>query len=84
MAAQGNDHSRREAILAGLLEEIHQRLLSGQPVDVEVYDARYPAYGQELRRLLPILDDLTALGPAKARKRTRRDGDQQQQTRLGR
>ncbi|MFO7907861.1 MAG: hypothetical protein R6U98_34775 [Pirellulaceae bacterium] len=48
----------REAVLAQLLEEIHQRLRAGEPIDLNDYARKYPAYIDELKRLLPTLAEL--------------------------
>ncbi|MFO7907523.1 MAG: hypothetical protein R6U98_33050 [Pirellulaceae bacterium] len=56
----------REAVLAQLLEDIHQQLRAGQPVDLNDYALKYPAYIDELKKLLPTLADLTELGERKS------------------
>lgn len=57
MVPPNNDH---EAVLATMLEEIYHCLQAGQQVDLAEYASKYPAYLDELQRLLPTLRDLAA------------------------
>jgi serine/threonine protein kinase len=50
----------KDAALAGLMEEITNRLNAGEPVDVEAYAAAHPGCAEELRRLAPALVALAA------------------------
>jgi hypothetical protein len=65
----GRESEAEDPILAGLAEQVTRRLQSGDPVDVDDYVGRYPARAGSIRRLLSVLDDLTALGRSMARRR---------------
>jgi serine/threonine protein kinase len=45
-----------------LLEELTERIQSGQPVDIEACVAAHPEYADSLRRLLPAMEALVAFG----------------------
>jgi hypothetical protein len=65
----GHESEAEDPILAGMAEQATRRLQSGDPVDVDDYVGRYPARAGSIRRLLSVLDDLTALGRSMARRR---------------
>ena len=56
--------------LARLAEQVTRRLQSGDLVDADDYANQDPARAGWIRELLSVLDDLTALGRAMARRRS--------------
>jgi serine/threonine protein kinase len=54
--------STLDAVLAEVAEELTRRLQAGEAVDLQAYEARYPAYAESIRRLLPALEGLANLG----------------------
>jgi serine/threonine-protein kinase len=56
-----------QAALDRLIEELTQRLQSGEPIDLEAFLAQHPDEADTLRRLLPALEVLADLGRSAAR-----------------
>src|SRR6185312_6645964 len=47
--------------LADLAEEITARLQAGEPFDPDDYEARHPQWAGQIRRMLPILQEMAEL-----------------------
>lgn len=48
--------------LARLLEEVSQGPAADEAIDVELYRSRFPQCADELRKLVPLLEQLAGLG----------------------
>lgn len=65
----GHESEAEDPVLARLAEQVTRRLQSGDRVDAEDYVGRYPSRAGSIRRLVSVLDNLTALGRSMALRR---------------
>jgi WD40 repeat protein/serine/threonine protein kinase len=56
-----------DAILDDVIEELANRIQSGEPVDAEAILARYPEHAESLRRLLPAIEVMAEFGVSASR-----------------
>lgn len=61
MSASSRPGRDDDVALACLLEELSQRLATGEAIELESYCRRFPQYAEELRSLMPVLERLAAL-----------------------
>jgi serine/threonine protein kinase len=57
-----DSHSARDEGYIHLVDEISERLQSGERVDIDDYCQAHPQYAEQLRRLIPALEVLAGMG----------------------